>query len=219
MARVLILAEGQTEERFIKQVLEPSLAPHGVYIRASIIRTKEPPAGSPYKGGFFSYNKIAKDVFRLLEDTDAIVTSMFDLYGLPNDFPGVTTSGTITGGVAKAKYVESAFKTNIDRPRFRPFIMPYEFEALVFASPNSLGEHFDDPNLTAWCSDVVGAAGSPEAINDGPTTHPSQRLSGKISQYKKVTDGPQIVGKEGLNRIRNQCAHFNEWMLWMEHLT
>jgi hypothetical protein len=218
MVRVLILAEGQTEERFIKDVLTPHLQALNVFARASIVRTKEPPAGSPYKGGFFSYHKIRRDVSRLLQDTDAIVTSMFDFYGLPADFPGVATANPLAAKHERARSVQLAFDTNIDHQRFRSFITLHEFETLVFASANSLGEQFSDPQLTAWCNKIVGDSGGVELINDGQTTHPHERLRQKIGSYRKVGDGPSIVAKQGLHSVRQQCPHFNDWLNWLESL-
>jgi Domain of unknown function (DUF4276) len=218
MVRVLILAEGQTEERFIKDVLAPHLHAMNIFVTAIIVRTKEPPAGSPYKGGFSSYHKIRGDVFRLLQDTDAIVTSMFDFYGLPADFPGVATVNPLAAKHERAKSVQLAFDTNVDHQRFRSFITLHEFETLVFASSDSLGEQFSDPQLTDWCTKVVGDSGGAELINDGQTTHPHERLRQKIESYRKVGDGPSIVAKQGLLSVRQQCPHFNEWLEWLENL-
>jgi hypothetical protein len=51
MTRLLLLVEGQTEEAFVNRVLAPHLLPHRVYVeRASMLRTKELPIGSPHKG-------------------------------------------------------------------------------------------------------------------------------------------------------------------------
>jgi Domain of unknown function (DUF4276) len=218
MSRVLILAEGQTEERFIKDVLAPHLAALNVYVRASVVRTKEPPAGSPFKGGLLNYGKVEKDVFRLLDDTNAIVTTMLDLYGLPKDFPGLGGALSLLSAQEKVHFVQEAFAENISHTRFRPFIALHEFEALVLASPQSLGDHFNKPELTTWCHQTTSSAGGPEMVNDGQTTSPSKRLLSRIEGYGKVINGPAIVAKEGLADVRSRCPHFNSWIVWLESL-
>jgi hypothetical protein len=219
MRRVLILAEGQTEERFIKEVLAPHLATSNVFVRASIVRTKEPPAGSPYKGGLINYHRIKRDVSRLLEDRDATVTSMFDLYGLPTDFPGIVENRAAATKHEKALAIQTAFDANVGDRRFRSFITLHEFETLVLASAQSLGEHFSDPGLAEWCRRTVEDAGGAELVNDGAETHPYLRLHAKTNRgYRKVGDGPLIVAKQGLPAIRAICPHFNGWLTWLESL-
>jgi Domain of unknown function (DUF4276) len=218
MLRVLILAEGQTEERFIKDVLTPHLATFDVYVRASVVRTKEPPAGSPFKGGLLSYGKVEKDIYRLLDDTDAIVTTMIDLYGLPKDFPGLGGALNRLSAQKKVHFVQDAFAQNINHVRFRPFVALHEFEALVLASSQSLGDHFNNQDLTVWCQKTIDDAGGPELVNDDPTTAPSKRLIAKIAGYGKVLNGPAIVAKEGLSAVRSRCPHFNSWIVWLESL-
>ena len=53
---------------------------------------------------------------------------------------------------------------------------------------------------------------SPEEINDDPQTAPSKRILNIFPKYKKVTDGTQIALKVGLEQIRKECPHFDEWM-------
>ena len=44
--------------------------------------------GPNFKGGITSFGQVERDLRRLLGDTSAaLVTTMFDLYGLPDDFP------------------------------------------------------------------------------------------------------------------------------------
>jgi len=51
MHRVLILAEGQTEERFVKDILQPHLWPFGVDPQPKIATTKRIKDGIDFKGG------------------------------------------------------------------------------------------------------------------------------------------------------------------------
>jgi len=51
MHRVLILAEGQTEERFVKDILQPHLWPFGVDPQPKIAITKRIKGCIDFKGG------------------------------------------------------------------------------------------------------------------------------------------------------------------------
>lgn len=88
MSRVHVLAEGQTEETFIRDVLAPYLATKGVYPFATLVKTKRVKDGPDFKGGITSYRQVKNDITLLLRDTNAVaVTTMIDFYGLPSGFP------------------------------------------------------------------------------------------------------------------------------------
>ena len=89
MDRVLILVEGQTEERFIKSILQPHLSAFGVHVEPKIVTTKRVKSGPDFKGGITNFGKVENDIRLLLGDTNAaLITTMLDYYGLPSDFPG-----------------------------------------------------------------------------------------------------------------------------------
>src|SRR5947207_10626181 len=82
MRRVLIAAEGQTEERFIKDILAPHLHVRGLAPQPSILRSKIVREGGHFKGGLTRFRQADERVRRLLHDTDAaLVTTMFDYCG------------------------------------------------------------------------------------------------------------------------------------------
>src|SRR2546423_13361295 len=90
--RVLILVEGQTEERFIKDVLAPSFYERQVFLFPTLLVTKRVKDGANFKGGVTNYGKFKADVRRLLQNSGgALVTTLLDYYGLPGDFPGMGT--------------------------------------------------------------------------------------------------------------------------------
>ncbi len=224
MRRVLLLVEGQTEEAFSNIVLRKHLAPLGVFIeRASLLRTKELPAGKPFKGGVTSYERMARDVRRLLTDTDAVVTTLIDYYGLPNDFPAIDEQARTLSARLKVAALEAAFAENIGNPRFRPFLMLHEFEAWVFAAADHAEAHLGVHGLSNKLAEMVQEAGGPELVNNGPATHPSKRLDellqGWRRRYGKVSDGPEILRKAGLEAFRSACPHFNDWLSWVESLS
>ena len=51
MQKMLVLVEGQTEEKFVKEVLTPHLHNYGKYLIPTIVNTKKVKSGSNFKGG------------------------------------------------------------------------------------------------------------------------------------------------------------------------
>src|SRR5262245_35382193 len=91
MKRALILVEGQTEERFVKDTLAPHLAAFDLYITPTLLTTKVVKSGPNFKGGVTSFAKFEGDLRRLLGGAGqgTLVTTMLDYYRLPDDFPGM----------------------------------------------------------------------------------------------------------------------------------
>ena len=84
MKKILVLAEGQTEEAFVKNILSPFLEPKGRFLCPVIVQTKIVRSGIKYKGGWVSYANAKRDLQKLLQDSSAVaITTMFDFYGLP----------------------------------------------------------------------------------------------------------------------------------------
>jgi len=65
MKKVLILAEGQTEEKFIKDVLAPYFWSKSVFCIPKIAVTKHVKSRPHFKGGIVSYEKVKNDIKRL----------------------------------------------------------------------------------------------------------------------------------------------------------
>jgi len=59
---------------------------------------------------------------------------------------------------------------------------------------------------------------TPEHINDGENTAPSKRLNALYSHYDKVLHGSLISEAIGLNKLRQECPHFDKWVLKLENL-
>lgn len=66
LKRVLVLVEGRTEERFIKDVLRPALWSAGLDATPRIAVTKRVKRGPDVKGGVTDYQKVENDLRRLL---------------------------------------------------------------------------------------------------------------------------------------------------------
>jgi len=215
MKKVLILAEGPTEEAFVKHILGPHFLSYDVILIPKIVTSKRVKNGPDFKGGIVSYPKVRREVIRLLGDTSASrVTSIFDFYGLPNDFPGRCIARG--NALQKVRFVESAFEKDINDRRFSAYLSLHEFESLLFSSPSEIAKTLNasekEPELRA----VRNAFASPEEINDNPKTAPSKKLRDHFPQYNKVFFGRLIAGNIGLQTIRSECPHFNEWIASLE---
>lgn len=219
MRKVLILVEGQTEERFVKDVLQPHLWTHGVHPEPKIVTTKRVKSGPDFKGGVTSFGKVEYDIRLLLGDTDAaLVTTMIDYYGLPLDFPGQRQLRA-TNSAGRVAELEAALERHFNAgPKFSAYLMIHEFEALLFSSPATLAHVMNSPSFQSRMQAIRNQFPTPEDIDDDPATAPSARVLNLFPGYRKRLHGPLTVGRVGLNTIRRECAHFNNWVTNLESL-
>jgi len=223
--RLYITAEGQTEERYAGAVLKPHLALAGVYAEVRCVKTGCR-HGRDIRGGLDNYEKVRNDIGRWIyqvgRKTDAFFSTMFDLYGLPDNFPGYAEAGLKKNPYDKVAHLEKCFAADIGHPRFIPFIQLHEFEALILAEPAKLSLELLEKNNERGIRNLVAmAAGqNPEEINDGQETAPSKRIIKEIPGYEgqKATVGPLVAEKIGLDVLRKKCPHFNEWLTRLETL-
>lgn len=222
MIRLHITAEGATEQNFANKVLKPHLASFAVFVDVRCVLTsKDKRAAKEYRGGLLSYEKVHKDIQAWLREdrhNECRFTTMFDLYGLPEDFPGYDEACRQADPYKRVRMLERCMAEKIGDRRFIPYIQLHEFEALIFADPQCLNleylEH-DEPiqNLIS----MVGSQ-NPELINDGKETAPSKRILKEIPEYDKKTAGPAVAEKIGLPVLRTKCGHFHEWLSHLEKL-
>lgn len=218
MKRALALVEGQTEERFVKEVLAPYLWPLGVHLDPKILMTKRVKRGPDFKGGIHSFGQLQRDLPRLLGDTDAVlVTTMLDLYGLPDDVPGMRTVGNRRGR-QKAEFLEEAIEDYFQNERFAAFLLVHEFEAIAYVDPVVTARVLQAPESAAELQAERNAFATAEDVNDGKETHPSYRIKIRFPYYQKPVFGPAIVGAIGLPKIREDCPHFSQWLARLEAL-
>ncbi len=218
MKRVLILVEGQTEETAVRDIIQPCLLEKDICIIPTILTTKRVKDGKDFKGGVSRYEKIRKELKLLLADTDAqAITTFLDYYGLPGDFPGKKDLRS-SDCFERVTFLERAFSEDIEDKRFLPFLALHEFEAYLFCSPGEMAKAFPDQTLKDQFNNICNQFDSPEEINQGKDTHPSARITGLVAGYEKAHHGPLIVGRIGLDNIREQCRHFNEWICKLESI-
>lgn len=219
MNRVFVSVEGQTEETFVREVLRKHLWGFNVDIQPVVITTHRVKQGMNFKGGALSYGRAHREIMRLLNDRNAVaVTTMYDLYQLPIDFPGQDTfpSGN---GQAKALHLENAFQQGIGSLRFHPYLQVHEFEAFLFVDTARTASLFTGTNdLAEQLQAIRRKFTTPEDINDSPLTAPSKRILALYPRYEKPLYGTIIALETGLSTIRTECPHFTEWVTWLEGL-
>lgn len=122
--RLHVIVEGETEERFVRNVLSPHLAEKGVWAAARrVLTSRDRRKGLEYRGGFRrtgAYPTAKADICTWMKQDrkpEARFTTMFDLYGLPNDFPGTSEAAAETDPYRRVEILEEAFGANIRQER------------------------------------------------------------------------------------------------------
>lgn len=117
MRRLYVVVEGQTEEAFVSRVLGPHLYACGeISTAALIVSTKRSPTGEKTHGGG-QWSKWAKDLRNLIRSqpsADVRFTTLFDLYGLPDDFPELAAHEKIADTRARATLLEGEIVRALD---------------------------------------------------------------------------------------------------------
>lgn len=219
-----VLCEGQTEQGFVEEVLRPYLQDKGVTSVKSILITTNKKKNA--RGGMLTYNHALTDL-NLLQQTKLdgdyerhIFTTMFDLYALPDDFPGFEKRKTISDPYSKVYALEKDFADAINDIRFIPYIQLHEFEALLFCGIGHIVTLY--PGCEKRCEQLtkdLQKIENPELINNSPNTAPSRRIIRAIEgdkkthyNYNKPKTGKFVTKKIGVDELRLKCRHFNEWV-------
>jgi hypothetical protein len=216
MVEVIVFAEGQTEEKFIKQVVAPVLRPLQIFVKPQMLNTSK-----NSRGGAISIDRLKFNARNTLRQNPRRVLSTFlDLYALDTDFPAFDEARNEVDVYRRVQCLEDALRdeiiTYVDcrSDRFIPHIQPYEYEGLLFSDVGILTTI--EPNWSASLGSlqqVRNSVESPEHINDGYETKPSKRLEDLLSpKYKKTTHGPRAAERITLNVIERECRHFKTWM-------
>lgn len=152
---------------------------------------------------------------------------MFDYFRIDSECPGKAEvlrqiqNGTTLTASHKAEILEVATHNEIVRTfplcdsknRFLPYIEMHEFEALLFSDADILAEKTEmDVSLVRK---IIKDYDNPEEINDDPAKAPSKRLEA-IKGYRKVAMGKTVSDAIGIEGIRRQCPHFNNWLTKLE---
>ena len=217
MKRCRLLVEGATEETFVNRLLKPHLYSLGFHdVSVTVVLTKRAADGRKFTGGVSRWSRLRQDIQNLAADSGAVVTTMVDFYGLPNDVPGFSSLDPRLDPRSQVRVLEQAIAADIDMPNFLPHISLHEFEALLYTDPSAVSAHFGDPNLADRLDKDLTECGEPELVDNGPSTAPSKRLANHIPRYLKTSDGPAILADLGLPRIRQACPNFDTWLTEVE---
>lgn len=221
MIRVHVICEGQTEEMFVNELLQPVFQAKGVLLVPALV-------GKPgRKGGNFKFERLHTDVEnRLLGDRTAYCTTFFDYYGLPQSFPGKDSQDPQADIAIKAAALQEAMTAELTRligddpmRRFIPFVQMYEFEALLFSDPAAFARGIDREELSKPLADIAQKFASPEHINNSPMTAPSKRIEALMADYEKPLMGTLAALEVGLQQMRAKCQLFNNWVTRLENLS
>ncbi len=219
-AEVIVLAEGQTEQLFVKRLLAPYLAHQGVFLTPVIL---DKPGE---KGGDVKFARARNDIEKHLKQRkNTWITLLVDYYGIGSDWPGYAESKKQTQHTRKAQIMNQATAEEVDTlfsdlnsaQRFIPYLSMYEIEALYFSDPPGLAEQSGVPQKAI--EQILAACGEPENINDHSTTAPSKRLEKLSSRFKKTTTGIAIATAIGIPKMRESCPLFNNWVTKLENLS
>ena len=223
MVEVRVIVEGFTEEAFVKQLIAPALQSRQIFIKPVMLSTSK-----NAKGGAVTFDRLklhARNYLR--QHPPVVITTMLDLYRLPNNFPGFSAAKEKPDIYQRVQALEvelhQAIVAHVGcRPeRFLPHIQPYEFEGLLFSDVVELCN-----TESAWSSSLAAlqkvrqSAESPEHINDSFETKPSNRLANLLHHpgYKKTLHGPRAAERITLAVMERECVHFGSWMKRLREL-
>lgn len=216
-----ILCEGQTEEQFVKEVLKPYLRDAGIIVKHRLLITSKKNNAC---GGIISYQQVKRDLSLWINEIARrqgerhYFTTMFDLYALPEDFPGYSISINIPNAYNQVQNIEAYFLKDIQHDRFIPYIQLHEFEALLFCDIDKLKNYYpkSSKHLDKLKEVLSEYKNNPELINNSPQTAPSKRIIKAIEDggynYNKPRSGASVTKSIGINNLMAMCKHFKEWI-------
>jgi len=217
--RLAISVEGQTEERFIKDVLAPHLGLFGVYAIPVVVATSRSASGAKSKGGGINTDRINSELSKLLYGfSKGFVTSLYDFYGFEDRIPG-----------ENVWELENRISNKLGNPRnLITYVQLHEFEGLLLSDSMIVAEYFHKPDLRQIVTSTVKAAGGPEQVNNGTLTSPSKRLEQwtgtntrvdlRYTKATKTRHAPQLAARLTLPTIRAACPRFHAWVERLERL-
>ena len=220
-----ILCEGKSELVFASYVLSPYLIMKGIQvIPQALITNKRLNA----KGGMISFSQAMRDLENMMrqfndgEKNRRLFTTMFDLYALPNDFPGYEQSLRYKD-YDQVEILEQFFSAFVNKQNFVPYIQLHEFEALVLCNvPELVNMYPDAENELKQLEALIveDYNGNTELVDNGPSTAPSKRIIQALDckyRYDKPQGGKLATSSLGITALRTRCGHFNEWLTEIEN--
>lgn len=227
MMYINIIAEGKTEESFVKEVLTPHFARLDKFVSVRLIQTGwDKFKNKPAKGGLLKYHWLKNDIEDWIKSDkskeNTWYTTFVDLYAFPKDdlSPYSKTIQKINNIYTKIDTLEKAIDDDINHPRFLSYVQLHEFETFLMIEPEYLLIMYPDARSAIKSLKKEISGREPEEINESPHTAPSKRIIKHIPEYEdqKATIGPLVTNDIGLIRLREKCPHFDEWITKLENL-
>jgi len=214
-----ILCEGQTEERFVKEILKAYFRSLGVFVKCILVTTSSKKGA---QGGVVNFQHVKGDLEKWMKnvkhekDELHFFTTMIDFYKLPTNFPSYQDAMQKQDPYLKVSTIEEGLRQTINNPNFIPYIQLHEFETLLFADLAEVEAYFQLKTADAKkLAKAIARHNNPELVNGGFETAPSKRIKSAIDGYKK-SDGVEVLKEIGLQTIRSRCKHFNDWLQRIE---
>lgn len=220
MKRVKLILEGQTEREFVRDVLGPYVIERTggrVHLITAVLITSV--AERTYRGGTGrDYAVVRRNILHALASGGAdAFSSMLDVYAFPTKNRPWDVSPRPADPLDWVLQLEEKLQADINDWRFHPYLCLHEFEAVLLTSPEHLAREVPAlaPHLAEMRS-LVYAKGSPEHVNDGPTTAPAKRLDRwSNGTYRKPLHGLLVARAIGIDSMRSVCRHFDAWVSWL----
>jgi hypothetical protein len=218
MARLIIVCEGQTEQEFCNDILQPHLIQFGIVVQNPTIKKTA--------GGIVNWASLKHQIeTHLKQDPTAFVTTLIDFYGIHanHNYPNWLQANQHNNKNIGMDLMEQGMLASIPaqlQQRFIPYIQLHEFEGLLFCDINVFDNGFEENEFLDYnyLVQTLNDNQNPELINDSSITAPSKRLLKIIKDYSKITHGCLIAQDIGINKIRIKCPRFNKWIDDLEHI-
>lgn len=222
MKQIFIVVEGETEERFVREVLYNHFILREIHVEAQQWITNRK-LGLRGGGSNFDLieNHVKRVVARYKNDPTVFVSTMIDLYAFPQQGNTIYDEEVKKqSGKSKAHLLQEKFAQRIAYRNFIPYVQLHEYEALLLSKPDSLSHFYTDKSaeIELIKKEIIGIA--PEDINETPENAPSKRIIRHIPSYEKqkTTAGVMAAQKIGLPLLRKNCPHFDEWITKLESI-
>lgn len=217
MKRVIIICEGETEKEFCNTILSPYFSEKKIYLQSPIIKKS--------MGGIVKWKDLKKQIENhLIIDSDAIVTTLIDYYGLYSkyQFPLWELAEKEPNKNIRMDILEKGMSESLSdkiKYRFLPYIQLHEFEGLLFNDEKYFHEQIPQKELIGVkeLSDIFKTYENPEMINNTKETSPSNRLNRIILGYNKIVYGNILAEAIGLENIRTKSPRFSNWIKNIEN--
>ena len=228
MKRVNVVVEGYSELRFVQQTLNKHFNGAIQFGARCVLTSRDRSINYEYRGGLSKYQHAKDDIIRwLLSDADAYVSTMFDFYALPRNFPGYEQSLKLPTHLQQVQFLEQEMKKDILSDsrlkdmfpdRFIPYIQLHEFESLLYTDIRVLLYDYLDAANIKGIDALYDATKDipPEDINNGLETAPSKRLKKAVDNYPKGDAPADWLETIGIGNIKSKCPHFSAWLEKLE---